>query len=69
MKKDLHYTSRLLNCAGGLFLVSGVLMAVSASLVFGGILAVGAFCMFVAAYNFKIAENKKTADNTENKDL
>lgn len=58
MKKDIHLTSRLLACSGGLMTISGVLMAVCGGLACGGILWAGASCMFFGAYQFRLRENK-----------
>ena len=58
-KKDKHMTSRLLTYAGGLMAISGILMAVGSKLVYGGIMWAAASCMFFAAYNFRVAEDKK----------
>ena len=57
--KDKHFTSRMLICAGALMSISGVLMAICAKLAYGGILFAAAACMFFAARNFRIAEDKK----------
>ena len=56
--KDKHFTSRMLTCAGALMSISGILMAVCAKIAYGGILFAAAACMFFAARNFRIAENK-----------
>ena len=56
--KDKHVTSRMLTCAGTLMTISGILMAVCAKLAYGGILFVAAACMFFAARNFRIAEDR-----------
>lgn len=57
--KDTHFASRMLTCAGALMTVSGILIAISAKLAYGGILFAAAACMFFAAYNFRIAEDRK----------
>lgn len=57
--KDKHFTSRMLICAGALMIISGVLIAICAKLAYGGILFAAAACMFFAARNFRIAEDKK----------
>ena len=62
-KNDKHMTSRLLTYAGGLMTISGILMALCCRLAIGGIMWAAASCMFFAAYNFRLAENKK--DNSE----
>ena len=59
MKKDVHFTSRMLTLAGGLMTVSGVLMAVCGNLPIGGIFWAAAACLFFAACNFRLAERKK----------
>ena len=63
--KDKHFTSRMLTCAGALMSISGILMAVCAQLAYGGILFAAAACMFFAARNFRIAEEKKQEIETE----
>ena len=64
--KDKHTASTLLICAGTLMTVSGILMAVCAKLLYGGILWAAAACMFFAAYHFRLAETK--ANETEESD-
>ncbi|MDD5809327.1 MAG: hypothetical protein PUD11_02400 [Clostridiales bacterium] len=63
--KDKHFTSRMLICAGALMSISGVLIAICAKLAYGGILFAAAACMFFAARNFRIAEDKKDDENQE----
>ena len=63
--KDKHFTSRMLICAGALMGISGILMAICAKLAYGGILFAAAACMFFAARNFRIAEDKKENENQE----
>ena len=63
--KDKHFTSRMLICAGALMSISGVLIAICAKLAYGGILFAAAACMFFAARNFRIAEDKKDEENQE----
>ena len=63
--KDKHFTSRMLICAGALMSISGVLIAICAKLAHGGILFAAAACMFFAARNFRIAEDKKDDENQE----
>ena len=58
-KNDKHVTSRMFTYAGGLMAISGILMAVGSKLVYGGIMWAAASCMFFAAYNFRVAEDKK----------
>ena len=57
--KDKHFTSRMLICAGALMSISGILITICAQLAYGGILFAAAACMFFAARNFRIAEDKK----------
>lgn len=59
MKKDIHFSSRMLTLAGGLMTLSGILMAICTKLAVGGILWAAASCLFFAAYHFRINENKK----------
>lgn len=59
MIKDKHIPSRMLALAGGLMTVSGILTALCCSLAIGGIFWAAASCLFFAAYNFRLAENKK----------
>ena len=56
--KDKHFTSRMLTCAGALMTVSALLMAVGAGIAYGGIFLAAAACMFFAARNFRIAEDR-----------
>lgn len=67
MNQEQHTSSRLLTIAGGLLLVSGLLMAVCGKLAYGGIFWAAASCMFFAAYHFRMAENQKT-EKENNKD-
>ena len=62
MNGKKHTASRLLTAAGGLMTVSGILMAVCADILYGGIMWAGAACMFFAARNFRIAEDKKNGE-------
>lgn len=64
--KDKHTASNLLTCAGALMTISGILMAVCARLLYGGILWAAAACMFFAARHFRLAENK--TNETEESD-
>ena len=57
--KDKHFTSRMLTCAGALMLISGLLIGICAKLAYGGVMFAAAACMFFAARNFRIAEDKK----------
>ncbi len=59
MIKDKHIPSRMLALAGGLMTVSCILPALCGSLAIGGIFWAAAPCLFFAAYNFRLAENKK----------
>ena len=59
MIKDKHIPSRMLALAGGLMTVSGILTALCGSLAIGRIFWAAAYCLFFAAYNFRLAENKK----------
>ena len=63
--KDKHFTSRMLICAGALMSISGILIAICAKLAYGGILFAAAACMFFAARNFRIAEDKKENESQE----
>ena len=55
---DKHFASRILICAGALMGISGVLTAVCAKIAYGGILFAAAACIFLAARNFRIAEDQ-----------
>ena len=68
MNKEQHGTSRMLLCAGALMTVSGVLFAVCTKLAYGGILWAAAFCMFLAAYSFRIAENQKETEEPDHEE-
>ncbi len=61
--KDKHFTSRMLICAGSLMTVSAILMAICVEIAYGGILLAAAACMFFAARNFRIAEDKKVNEH------
>jgi hypothetical protein len=63
--KDKHFTSRMLTCAGALMSISGILIAICAKLAYGGILFAADACMFFAARNFRIAEDKNQDAETE----
>lgn len=65
MKEDKYTASQLLTGAGGLMTVSGVLMALCSGLTYGGILWAAAACMFFAARSFRIAEDQKETEKTE----
>lgn len=66
MEQNQNTSSRLLTMAGGLMLVSGLLMAVCGKLVYGGIFWAAAGCMLIAAYNFRQAENKNQEEEKPN---
>ena len=61
--KDKHLSSRMLICAGALMSISGILITICVKLAYGGILFAAAACMFFAARNFRIAEDKKENEN------
>ncbi len=61
-----HTTSTLLALAGGLMTLSGLLMALCASVAYGGILWAAAACMFFAARQFRQLENKKQNEEESN---
>ena len=61
--KDKHFTSRMLICAGAWMSISGILMAVCARIAYGGILFAAAACMFFAARNFRIVEDRNDKDS------
>lgn len=63
--KDKHFTSRMLICAGALMSISGILITICAKPAYGGILFAAAACMFFAARNFRIAEDKKENESQE----
>ena len=63
--KDKHFTSRMLICAGALMSISGILITICVKLAYGGILFAAAACMFFAARNFRIAEDKKENESQE----
>ena len=56
--KDDHFTSRIFTIAGALMYISGLLMAICVKVLYGGIMLAAASCMFFAAYNFRIKEDK-----------
>ena len=47
------------NLGGRMMTISGILMAVCTKLSIGGVFWAAAACMFVAAYHFRIRENKE----------
>ena len=66
--KDMHFTSRMLTCAGGLVVISAILMGICVGIAYGGILLAAASCMFFGAYHFRIAEDaaaKKGGEKAE----
>ena len=63
--KDKHFTSRMLTCAGALMSISGILIAICVKISYSGILFAAAACMFFAARNFRIAEDKNQEIDTE----
>ena len=63
--KNKYFTSRMLIGAATLMSISGILIAIGAKLAYGGIMFASAACMFFAARNFRIAEDRK--DNVEQK--
>ena len=59
MKLDVHFPSRMLILAAGLMTVCGILIAILGRLAIGGIYWAAAFCLFFAAFHFRLAESKK----------
>ena len=59
MKLDVHFPSRMLILAAGLMTVCGILIGILGRLAIGGIYWAAAFCLFFAAFHFRLAENKK----------
>ena len=55
----------MLICAGALMSISGILITICVKLAYGGILFAAAACMFFAARNFRIAEDKKENESQE----
>lgn len=66
MKKDVHFTSRMLTLSGGLMTCSGILMALLGRLAIGGIFWAAASCLFFSALHFRLAENKKEKTEDSN---
>ena len=66
MKKDIHFTSRMMTLSGGLMTVSGILMAFCSKLAIGGIFWAAASCLFFAARQFRIAEKKEHEEDSKN---
>ena len=66
MNKDIHLSSRLLTLSGGLMTVSGLLMALCGRVAIGGTFWAAAACMFLSAYHFRLAENKKEETEDSN---
>lgn len=56
--KNKHFASRMLIIAGTLLTISGILTAICVKLAYSGILLAAAACMFPAALNVRIVENK-----------
>jgi len=67
MKKELHFVSGLLMCAGALLAVSGILMALLGEPAYSGSLWAGASCMFFAACHFQVKEERlyKTTEDMD----
>ena len=65
MKDCNHTASRLLIVAGGLMGVSGLLLCACGAVPYGGLLFAASSCMFSAARNVRIAENKKAIKDME----
>lgn len=61
-KNDKHIGSVLLTCIGTLILVSGIIFAICGTVLLGISFVSSAFCIFVAAYNFRIAEVKNESE-------
>lgn len=57
--------SGLLTCAGTLVTLSGILLAFCDTVVIWVILGASGFCLFIAAYNFRIAKNKKSKQSDD----
>ena len=68
MKADIHHSSRMLTLAGALMANSGILMVCCGRLAIGGVMGAAAFCIFIAAYNFRLAENKQNNEEDTNND-
>ena len=68
MNADIHHPSRMLTLAGALMANSGILMACCGRLAIGGVMGAAAFCIFIAAYNFRLAESKQNNEEAANND-
>ena len=68
MNADIHNSSRMLTLAGALMANSGILMVCCGALAIGGVMGAAAFCIFIAAYNFRLAENKQNNEEDTNND-
>ena len=64
--KEKHFPSRMLTCAGALMSISGILLAFCAKLAYGGIFLAAASCMFFAARNYRIAEDRENDPDAGN---
>lgn len=60
--KDKHFNSRMLTGAGTLMALSALLISCCGEIAIGGILLAASACMFFAARNFRIAEDKKAEE-------
>ena len=67
MKNSAHFASRMLIWAGALMTISGILIAICARIAYGGIFFAAAACLFFAARNFRIAEDKKETEEKQHK--
>lgn len=56
---DNYFTSRMLCLSGGLMSLCGLMMALLGKLPLGGIYWAAAFCLFFAAWHFRLAGGKK----------
>ena len=65
MKNSAHFASRMLIWAGALMTISGILIAICARIAYGGIFFAAAACLFFAARNFRIAEDKKETEEKQ----
>ena len=60
-----HTTSTLLPQAGGLMALSGLLMALCASVAYGGILWAAAACLFCTTHFFRLTAEPHTREDTD----
>lgn len=65
MEKNPYRSSTLLAYAGGLMTLSGILMAVIGRFALGGAFWAAALCMFLGAWNFRLAENKNDSEGSD----